>query len=104
MEVLKDKKYKSYNYLSRYSAFPTYYDTIDGKYMYGTTAQLEKTDTFVLYTIKNGDSFDSISLDFYNTPLYWWAICDFNSIQNPLQELEAGTKIRIPTISNIRYK
>ena len=37
---LTNKKYKDYSYMSRYNNFPYYWDTIDKKYVYGTTSWL----------------------------------------------------------------
>lgn len=56
MDVLKDKQYKDYNYLSRYESFPYYFHSIDRKYIYGTTAQLDQNLSYSIYKVKRGDS------------------------------------------------
>ena len=38
-EILTQKTYKEYDYVSRYSVFPFYYNRIDEKYIYGLTSQ-----------------------------------------------------------------
>lgn len=38
MEALINKTFKSYNYLSRYSSFPYYYNKNDDKYVQGLTS------------------------------------------------------------------
>jgi len=42
MDCLQDKTIRNYNYISRYNAFPFYYNTFDDKYMYGLTGQLNE--------------------------------------------------------------
>lgn len=103
MEVLTDKSYKSYERLSRYSSFPYYYNRNDNKYIYGTTGQLDDTTPSSSYIVKQNDTYDSIALDFYNNPTYYWVICDFNRIQDPFENPAEGTLLRIPVFSSIRY-
>lgn len=71
MDVLQDKQYKDYSYLCRYTNVPYYFNADDRKYVYGTTSQLDTTTRYILYTTVSGDSFDSISLKFYNNPTYF---------------------------------
>lgn len=103
MSVLTNKTYKDYEKLSRYSPFPYYYHTIDDKYIYGTTAYLKDTTPYFSYTVKRGDTFDSLALEFYNNPTFFWIICSFNHIQDPYIELEEGQLIKIPSISTIEF-
>lgn len=103
MDILTDKTYKQYSKLSRYSPFPYYYHTVDEKYIYGTTAYLKDTTLYTLHTVKRGDTFDSLALDYYNNPTLYWIICSFNRIQDPFTSLEEGSKIKIPSISNIEF-
>lgn len=103
MDVLKNKQYKSYEKLSRYTTFPYYYHTVDGKYIYGTTSQLSKDSDYSLYLVQRGDTWDSIALDAYNNPVYYWVLCDYNEVQDPFTEPVEGTYIRVPVISVIKY-
>ena len=103
-EILVDKSYKTYNYISRYASFPIYYHSVDEKRVYGTTSQLSKDVEYVIHKVKKGDSFDTLSLTYYNSPLYFWIIADFNNIQDTLQELTEGQLLKIPSLSNISYK
>lgn len=103
MDVLKNKQYKSYKRLSRYTTFPIYYHTVDDKYVYGTTNHLLKNTPYTLYKVKKNDTWDSIALDAYNNPVYYWIICDFNDIQDPFIEPEKDTFIKIPVLSSVRY-
>lgn len=104
MEVLEDKTYKSYDYTSRYNGFPYYYQVLDKKYTYGITANLKDGLVYTLYEVQYGDTYDSIALDFYNTPLYFWVVCDFNRIQDPFEIPTPGTKLKIPSISNLSFE
>ena len=104
MSVLTNKQYKDYGYLSRYASFPIYYHTLDGKYVYGTTSQLNENIMYVLYTVRAHDTLDSIALQYYNNPTYFWVIADFNHIQDPFEKLQIGTTLKIPTLSDISFK
>ena len=103
MDILKDKQYKSYNYLCRYTSFPYYYNMEDLKYIYGTTAQLNNNTVYTIHIVKNGDTWDTIALDYYNNPTLFWVICDFNRVQDPYTKPTVGDKIKIPTLNQISY-
>ena len=104
MNNVKDKSYRSYDYVSRYQSFPIYYHEEDGKYIYGTTSQL-KTDTrYSIHNVISGDTYDSIALTYYNSPTLYWIICDYNKIQDPFIKPVPGTRLKIPTLSNINFK
>lgn len=103
MSVLTNKTYKDYSYLSRYRAFPYYYHTTDNKYFYGLTAYLDNTTIYTLHTVKQGETLDSLALEYYGNPTLYWIICSYNHIQNPYKQLCVGEKIKIPSLSNIQY-
>lgn len=104
MERLKDKKYKSYNYVSRYASFPYYYHTLDKKYIYGTTGQIDKDIVYVIHKVRPEDTLDSLSLIYYGRPDYYWIIADYNNIQDPFIDLNAKfDSIKIPRFSSIKY-
>ncbi len=103
-DVLQNKSYKNYDYISRYSNVPFYYNTADGKYMFGTVSNLSDTTPFVLYETQAGDTYDSISLSFYNIPTLYWVICDFNRIHDCLEEIPIGTILKIPSLGSLQYK
>lgn len=103
MDVLKDKQYKDYNYLSRYESFPYYFHSIDRKYIYGTTAQLDQNLSYSIYKVKRGDSWDSIALEMYNNPTFFWVLCDFNKVQDPYSIPEEGSQIKVPVLSEISF-
>ena len=103
MDVLTEKTYRDYAKLSRYSPFPYYYHTVDDKYVYGTTAYLKNTTLCRSHTVVKGDTFDSLALEYYNNPTLYWVICSYNRIRDPFTELQEGSTIKIPSISNIEF-
>lgn len=103
MDVLINKQYRQSSKLSRYTPFPFYYHQQDKKYIYGTTSYLSDETPHTLHTVVPGDTFDSLSLYYYNNPTYYWIICSFNHIQDPFVSLTPGSKIKIPSISNIEF-
>ena len=103
-DVLTDKTYKDYDYNCRYINTPYYFHNQDQKYVYGTSSHLSEDNTYVYHTVRRNDTLDSISLTYYNTPLYFWVIADFNRIQDCLAELIPGQKLKIPTLSTIQFK
>ena len=44
---------------------------------------------------------DLISFKYYGTEEYWWIICFINKIQDPMNELVAGTRIAIPFLKDV---
>ena len=102
-DVLEDKQYKNYLKLSRYSTFPFYYHTIDKKYINGTPSHLDDTTAYTTHIVMHGDTLDNLSLYYYNDPTKWWMIADFNRIQDPYKKLDVGSRIKVPTISSIRF-
>ena len=106
MDVLKDKKSKSYDYISRYSGRPYYYHTLDNKYIYGLGKQYDDQTTYILHKIEQNETLDSLALKYYGRPDFYWIIADFNKIEDvffDLKKLPYNT-LKIPTISNLKYK
>jgi nucleoid-associated protein YgaU len=103
MEVLKNKSYKEYSKISRYSQIPYYYHIIDDKYVSGKSAHLKTDTVYTMHTIRKNDTFDSLALEFYNNPTLFWIICSFNNIQDPFLKLKEGDLIKIPSLSNIEF-
>lgn len=104
MEILKDKTYKDYSYLSRYTSFPYYYNKLDEKYMQGLTAWLSQDSTYMLHEVLENETLDSIALDSYGNSTYFWVIADFNRIRDPFEKLEVGTKLKLPTLADIKFE
>lgn len=104
MNKIIDKTFKNYNYFSRYTPFPYYYNVEDKKYVYGTTSQMNPNIVYTLHKVKKNDTLDSLALNYYNNPTFFWAIASFNNILDPYTELEEGIELKIPTLSDISFK
>jgi hypothetical protein len=70
MEKLTKKKFNQYDYLSRYTNVPSYYDTVADKEVMGIGEQLSKNAPFVSHKLTNEDTLDSLALNYYNNPTY----------------------------------
>lgn len=103
MKVI-DKTYKTYTKLSRYNNFPYFYNILDNKYIYGTTAYLKDTTPYTIHTVQQNDTLDTLALFYYNNPTYFWIIADFNRILDPYESLKIGSQIKIPSFSNIEFE
>lgn len=104
MNILTDKQFDSYNRLSRYSAFPIYYNTLDNRYQGATTSYLSPTTPYILHTVKQGDTYDQLSLDYYNNPTYFWVICSYNHVQDCFDVPQVGSLLKIPVLSAIEFE
>ena len=104
MARLINQTYRKYDKICRYASFPYYYDTKTDKYVYGTTTYLDTNVPYSTYVVKKGDTLDKIALYFYNNPTMYWVVCSFNKIQDPYKELTVGMELRIPSISNLKWK
>ena len=105
MDVLKDKSKKSYPYISRYSPFSYYYHSKDDKYIYGITSYLIEDAPYVLHSVKETDTFFSLSEYYYGRPDLYWIIADYNRIVDATIEISKRKKtLRIPSISDITFK
>jgi hypothetical protein len=104
MDTLKNKTFADFDYLSRYTSVPYYFDTIQGKEIYGIGTNL-KTDTeFVTHKVNSSDTVNSLALKYYNNPTFWWIIAYFNDIQDPFKRLrDKYETLKIPSISSIEF-
>ena len=103
MDILIDKRYKNYNYFSRYTSFPYYYNTEDRRQIYGTTSQLNQNVPYIQYKVRRTDTWDSIALQYYNSPSYYWVLLDFNHRQDPFIEPKENEIINIPTLNALSF-
>jgi hypothetical protein len=58
-------------------------------------------DTFVTVTSDLVNRPDLISTKAYSTPDYWWVICEYNQIYDPLFQLKINSVLRIPTLDRV---
>lgn len=105
MQKLQNKKYASYDYLCRYTGVPYYYDPAADRQVYGIGEQFKQDLPFVSHAVKPDDNLDSLALQYYNNPTYWWVIAYFNKITDPFIQLSTKfTVIKIPNISSVEFK
>ena len=50
---------------------------------------------FNTYEVANGEYWDNISYNIYETPYLWWVIALINNIVNPFEEIEDGQLINV---------
>lgn len=104
MDTLKNKVYTKFDYLSRYTNVPHYYDTIGNREVFGIGTNLKNNTEFVTHKIKSNDTLNSLALKYYNNPTFWWVIAYFNDIQDPFKPLRIKYEtIKIPSISSIEF-
>lgn len=104
MDDFTNKNYETYDYLSRYTGVPYYFDTKNKREIYGIGYNMKKVTDWVAHTVKQGDTLDSLALNYYNNPTFWWVIAYFNDIQDPFINLTSRFEIiKIPSISGIEF-
>lgn len=104
MDTLKDKNYASFDYLSRYTDVPYYYDTLENREVFGIGTNLKTNAEFVTHKVSSSDTLHFLALKYYNNPTYWWIIAYFNNIQDSFKPLiDKYQTLRIPNIANIEF-
>lgn len=104
MDTLKNKNYENYDYLSRYTQVPYYFDTLKQREVYGIGSNLRKDSPYVSHKLVPEDTLHSLSLQYYNNPTYWWVIAYFNDVQDAFKPLmEQYSILRIPNITSITF-
>ena len=104
MDTLKNKQYNNFDYISRYTGVPYYYDTLQDKQVFGIGSNLKKDTAYVSHKVTKEDTLDSLALEYYNNPTFWWAIAYFNDIQDAFIQLSDYYSIlKIPTITSIDF-
>ena len=105
MNVLKGKSSKTYLYTSRYATLPYYYNTLDKKYMYGISKNLNTNTDYVLHNLIDSDSLDSLALKYYGRPDLFWVIADFNNLNDPyIRLVDKMNSIKIPSLPGIAWR
>lgn len=105
MNILKNKQYRKYDYISRYTIFPIYYNIKDKKYIYGTTSHLSEQSQYVAHKVTVTDTFESLAFKYYGRPDLYWIISDFNRINDPFINLIDKVEIiKIPSLSALSFE
>lgn len=104
MDTLRNKNYGSFDYLSRYTNTPYYYDTICDREITGIGTNLKTNAEFVTHRVRSNDTLNSLALKYYNNPTFWWIIAYFNDIQDAFKPLRNKyVTLKIPSITNIEF-
>lgn len=104
MDTFKNKNYITYDYKSRYNNIPTYYDSINKKYVYGVGMPVLKDASYVSHEVVPLDTLDSLALKYYSNPTYWWVIAYYNDITDAFENLyDNFVTIKIPSISAVSF-
>ena len=96
------KKNTFFTTYSRYQYYDIILDPEIGTYRiglgYDNLPDFEEDIHDIYYVIESSLQYrpDLISLKFYNTTKLWWVIIKANNLEHPVQDLTAGTTIRIP--------
>jgi len=102
MDVLSNRAIKSSKYFSRYNGLNYFYNNNDGKYQlemrHWLRNDIDETQ-LTKYLVKEKDTYDSIALQFYNNPLYYWIICDYNRIIDPIIPPKPDSILYIPSLN-----
>ena len=102
MNVLTNRAIKSSKYYSRYNGLYYYYNNLDDKYQLETRHWVKEfvdTSKIQTYIVKEKDTYDTIALEFYNNPTYYWVICDYNRIIDPFTSPKEGTVLYLPSLN-----
>lgn len=104
MDTLKNKVYTQFDYLSRYTTIPHYYDTLSDREVFGIGTNLKTSSEYLTHTVKPTDTLNYLALKYYNDPTFWWVIAYFNDIQDPFKPITEKFKtIKIPNITSIEF-
>lgn len=83
--------------IHRYNSTPTYQhdgDTYSARYK-----RVYKDSIYTTIVVQGENTtFDKLSLKYYNTPLLYWLIADFNNYLDPDAVIPQGTSLKIPKI------
>lgn len=104
MDTLRNKNYNSFDYLSRYTNVPYYYDTLSNREIFGIGTNLKNNAEFVTHKVRSNDTLNSLALKYYNNPTFWWVIAYFNDIQDSFKPLrDKYITLKIPNITSIEF-
>ena len=104
MDTLTNKRYEQYDYTSRYTDVPYYFDTLKNRDIYGIGSNLRKDTSWTAHEVQETDTLDTLALKYYANPTFWWIIAYFNDIQDAFINLKSKFDIiKIPSISSISF-
>lgn len=104
MEKLSNKRYATFDYISRYTGVPYYYDNVKKKDVCGIGQQVRLDTAYVSHKVSASDTLDYLALKYYNNPTYWWIIAYFNRITDPFISLpDHFATLKIPNMASVVF-
>lgn len=105
MDILKNKTYLQFDYLSRFTGVPAYYNSQDDREHFGLCKNVNKNASYAVHKVTFDDTLHKLALKYYNNPSYWWLIAFFNDIPDAFVKLsERYTTLKIPNMSAIVFE
>lgn len=105
MDKLTNKQNLVFDYRSRYAGVPFYYDTKTKRETPGLTYQINFNNDYFVHKVREDDTLDSLALEYYNNPTFWWLIAYFNKINDPFTELlPKHRSLKIPNITDNTFE
>jgi LysM repeat protein len=91
----------------RYENIFNVYTDNDGHYYYNLLQSISIPQNlpdsfFTQYITQPGDTLPYISYKIFNTINLWWLICAVNNITNPIDPIESGKELKIPSTAIAR--
>ncbi len=104
MDALKNKNYIQYDYISRYTGVPSYYNINDDRELLGLCKNVKKTASYAVHKVTPDDTLHKLALKYYNNPTYWWIIASYNDILDPfIRLIDRYKTLKVPTLSVLSY-
>jgi hypothetical protein len=86
---------------SRYDFLENVYDVKYNEFRKETFPPIKAEDIIsdrdIIVSWNSAERIDKIAAKYYGDGSYWWIICLANDLISPLQKIEDGTSIRIPS-------
>ena len=86
---------------SRYDFLENVYDVKYNEFRKETFPPIKAEDIIsdrdIIVSWNSAERIDKIAAKYYGDGSYWWIICLANDLISPLQKIEDGTPIRIPS-------
>ena len=59
---------------------------------------LHTTDDYKLVKLEKNKSLDELSMEYYDTPIYYWIIGEVNNIKDPFLKIKKGVTLKVPIL------
>ena len=88
----------------KFFTIETHNDIQENDYLHNSLSLFKPRYATALYRVESIDVQrpDLISFKVYSTVRYWWLVCSFNKIANPLTDIEIGDLLELPHMLDIQ--